>query len=268
MPRRGHWCRPRSDRSAAGPAARPGPARSRGRSGRCRRSWSTSRDGTRVLVDHGSAPGRCRRPAAGTTPRRSAARRRPAAGESHSPVASMALSIRLPSIVTASCGSIRIARRYDSGRICSCTPRSEACGHLAEQQRGDHRVIDRADHLVGQQLSDLEFLGGEGHGVLGPADLDQRDHGVQSVGGLVILRAQRVREAAYGVQLAGQGLDLGVVPEGDHRPEIMIIPPRRPAVEHQHPGVDQMDLVGHRLTARRARTPDSPAVRPRRSVSR
>ena len=50
-----------------------------------------------------------------------------------------------------------------------------------------------------------------------PAQLDQRDHGVQPVGRLVRLGAQRLGEAALGVQLAGQRLELGVVAQGDHR---------------------------------------------------
>lgn len=51
------------------------------------------------------------------------------------------------------------------------------------------------------------------------AEFDEGDDGVQPVGGFVGLRAEGVGEAADGVQFAGEALEFGVVPEGDHGAE-------------------------------------------------
>ncbi len=78
------------------------------------------------------------------------------------------------------------------------------------------------------------------------AEFDQRDHGVQPVRGLVRLRAERVGEAAYGVQLAGQRLEFGVVAECHHGAETRA---DGRGVEHHHPLCGEMHLVAHRRRA-------------------
>ncbi len=117
---------------------------------------------------------------------------------------------------------------------------------LAQQQRGQDRFADRLHHLVGEGLGQFQLGGGELHRLLRPAQLDQRDHGVQPVGGLVRLRAQRLGEAALGVQLAGERLQLGVVAQGDDGAALLPGGDRR-GVDHQHPVGAQVDLVDARL---------------------
>ncbi len=129
-------------------------------------------------------------------------------------------------------------------------------GVLAEQQRRDHRLADRADDLVGEQLRDLQLLGREVDGLVEPAQLDQRDHRVQPVGGLVVLRAQRVAEPADHVQLAGQRPQLGVVAQGDHRADVGALPGGGRGADHQDPVAGEVDVVGlGRPTERRLHQP-------------
>ena len=177
-----------------------------------------------------------------------------AAAGSDSTAASMALSIRLPSIVTASCWSIgrpvtsaavgdrQLARR--ARRPAAVLPSSKAAMTGSSTD---------ADHPVGERLGDCELGGGEVDRVARAAHLDQRDHRVQPVRGLVGLRAQRLGEAADGVQLAGQTAWSSVWSR-----RVMTVPERRgppsgpaPGVDDQHRVVDEMDLVG-RASARRA----------------
>ena len=90
-------------------------------------------------------------------------------------------------------------------------------GGLAQQQRGEHRLGDGADDPVGELLGEREFGGRELDGLLGSADLDQGNDGVQPVRRLVRLRPQRLGEAAGGGQLAGQRLQFRVVAQGRRR---------------------------------------------------
>ena len=114
---------------------------------------------------------------------------------------------------------------------------------LAEQQGGQHRVLHRADDPVGEQLGDLELLGGELHRVVRPAHLDQRHHGVQAVGGLVVLGAQRVGEAAHHVELTGDRLELGAVTQGDDCSHLAPLPERGRGAHHQHVLARDVDVV-------------------------
>ena len=123
-------------------------------------------------------------------------------------------------------------------------PRSAASADLAEQQRLDHRVADRADDLVGEQLGDLQLLGREVDGLVDPAELDERDHRVQPVGGLVVLGAERVAEAADHVQLAGHRPQLGVVAQGDHGTDVGALPGGGGGAHDQDPVAREVDVVG------------------------
>ena len=117
-------------------------------------------------------------------------------------------------------------------------------GVLAEQQRLDHRVADRADDLVGEQLRDLQLLGREVDGLVDPAELDEGDHRVQPVGGLVVLGAERVAEAADHVQLAGDRAQLGVVAQGDHGTDVRALPGGGGRAHDQDPVAREVDVVG------------------------
>ena len=139
--------------------------------------------------------------------------------------ASRALSTRLPSTVTRSRGSTCGGRaRRASPVTVSSMPRSAASAVLPSSSAATHRVADRADHPVGEQLGDLELLGGEVDRLLGAAHLDEGHHGVQPVGGLVVLRAQRLGEPADHVELAGDRAQLGVVAQGDHGADLAALP--------------------------------------------
>ena len=59
------------------------------------------------------------------------------------------------------------------------------------------------------------------------AHLDQGHHGVEAVGRLVGLRAQRLGEAADDVELAGERLELGVVAQRHHGADLAALPVRR-----------------------------------------
>ena len=100
-------------------------------------------------------------------------------------------------------------------------------GDLAEQQRLDHRVADRADDLVGEQLGDLELLGREVDGLVDPAELDERDHVCRRLADSWFCDAQRVAEAADHVELAGHRPQLGVVAQGDHGTDVGALPGAR-----------------------------------------
>ena len=82
-------------------------------------------------------------------------------------------------------------------------PRSAASAVLPSSSAASTGSPDRADDPVGEQLGHLQLLGRELDGLVGPAHLDQGDHGVQPVGRLVVLRAQRLGQAADDVELAG-----------------------------------------------------------------
>ncbi len=133
-------------------------------------------------------------------------------------------------------------------------------GGLAQQQRDQDRLAHRGDHLVGERLGQFQFGGGEVHRLLGPAELDQGHHGVQPVGRLVGLGAQRLREAPLVVQLAGQRLQLRVVAQGDHGAAAAAAGDRR-AVDHQDPVRRQVHLVhpgpvGEQHTGEGSRQPE------------
>src|SRR5207302_11136352 len=114
---------------------------------------------------------------------------------------------------------------------------------LAQYQGSQDRFVDGGHHVVGQPLGDEEFGGGEVPGLVCPAQLDQRDDRVQPVGRLVRLCPERFGEAAYRVQLAGQRLQIGVVPQRHHAAEVPALPAGRRLVDDQYPGAGQVDLV-------------------------
>jgi hypothetical protein len=116
-------------------------------------------------------------------------------------------------------------------------------GGLAEQQRDQHRLLDDGQELVGEALSGGEFGGGELDRGVRPAELDQGDHGVEPVGRLVRLRLERLGQAAHRVQLAGQGLELGVVAQRRHGPERAPLPGHRGLVDHDDRLAGEVDLV-------------------------
>ena len=180
--------------------------------------------------------------------------------------ASKALSTRLPSTVTRSRDPTST-----SGKAPSTTKVDAALGglrRLAEQQGRHDRVAHGADHPVGEQLGELELLGGELDRLVGPAHLDQRHHGVQPVGGLVVLGAQRLGQAADHVELAGDRLQLGVVAQGDHGTDVAALPSSRRRADHEHPVAREVDVVGLGGPSQSGGAPGRAAGRGRREAGR
>ena len=150
-----------------------------------------------------------------------------------------------------------VARRADGERgrqLAGDGERDAALGGLrglAEQQRRDDRVAHRADDAVGEHLGDLQLVGDEVDRLLGAPDLDEGDHGVQPVGGLVGLRPQRLGEAADDVELAGDGLQLGVVAQGDDRADLLAVPEGGAGAGDEDVVAGHVDLVGTALAGGR-----------------
>ena len=138
--------------------------------------------------------------------------------------ASIALSIRLPTIVTSSPASRPRSSSSLSWLITSSHAALGRLGALAQQQRGQDRLAHRAHHPVRELLRRPQLRGAERHGLLGTAQLHQRDDRVQLVGRLVGGRPERLGEPALGVQLPGQRLQLGVIPHGHHGAESAAAP--------------------------------------------
>src|SRR5665647_1578650 len=63
------------------------------------------------------------------------------------------------------------------------------------------------------------------------------------------LRAQRLSQPTRRVQLAGQGLQIGVVPQGQHGAELASLPTRRCLVDDQDPVRGEVDGVVHLAAA-------------------
>ena len=82
-------------------------------------------------------------------------------------------------------------------------PRSAASAVLPSSSAARTGSSTGAHDLVGEHLREPQLLGGELDGLLGASHLDQGHDGVQPVGGLVVLRAQRLGEAAHDIELAG-----------------------------------------------------------------
>jgi hypothetical protein len=61
---------------------------------------------------------------------------------------------------------------------------------LADDERRQLGHLDGPQYGVGELLRDRQLLGRVGEGLVGAAQLDQRDDGVQLVGGLVGLRVE------------------------------------------------------------------------------
>ena len=141
-------------------------------------------------------------------------------------------------------------------------------GHLRDDERGQLRHPDRGQHGVGELLRDGELGGRELQRLVGAAQLDQRDHGVQLVGGLVGLGVERVGEPAHRGQLADQRPQLGVVAQGDDRAEPTPVPPRLLLVDHDDALGGEVDLVGPHLAGRERLAERRRAAPARRSARR
>ena len=68
---------------------------------------------------------------------------------------------------------------------------------------------------------------------------------MEPVGGLVVLRAERLGEPAHEVELAGDGLQLGAVADGDDRTDLGLVPVGGGRAEDEHLLAQHVGLVGH-----------------------
>ena len=134
-----------------------------------------------------------------------------------------------------------------SGSSRSSTSRSLGQGHLGQDQRGQLRLADRLDELVGQLAPGGGQAGDELDRLGVMAELDQADQGVQPVRELVRLGPQRVGQPGHLVQRALERLGLGAVLEGHHPAELLVVAGDRHPVGDEHPVVVQHEQVaaGH-----------------------
>jgi hypothetical protein len=143
--------------------------------------------------------------------------------------------------------------------------------HLRQDQRHELGVLDAGLQPFGEVRARGGDLGHELDRLVVATQLDEPDQGVQPVGELVRLGAQRIGQAGGVVQLPLQRLGLGAVLEGDHPAEVApaIVPDRHP-VGHEHPVAVQhqqvaaLHLTGHHV-GQPARGQD-PAQRAAREV--
>ncbi len=132
----------------------------------------------------------------------------------------MALSMRLPSTVTISCGVSTKSSASAGSWVSSVTVNADAAfvglGGLAEQQCDQRGLADGVGQPVHELLRQREFLGRELDRLVGAAHLDHGDDGVQLVRRLVGLRAQRVGQHLQRAEFAQRALQFGAVANGDH----------------------------------------------------
>ena len=117
---------------------------------------------------------------------------------------------------------------------------------LAEKQCDKRGFADIGGQPVHQLLGQFEFVGRELDRLVGTAHLDHGDHGVQLVGGLVRLRAQRVRQHLKRAEFAKGALQFGAVADGDDLRCVSVLRPlviHLGAVDHEHPVVGDVHLV-------------------------
>lgn len=119
-------------------------------------------------------------------------------------------------------------------------------GRLAQEEGGQDRFGDRADHAVREGLGQFELRRGEVDGLLGAVELDQGDDGVEAVGCFVRLGAQGLGEVAFGVQLTAERLEFGVIAEGDDRAALLSAA-YGAGVDDHDPVRGQVQLVDARL---------------------
>ena len=115
---------------------------------------------------------------------------------------------------------------------------------LGQQQRGHRTILDPAGNGQVQRRSLLDQGVDEAHHFVIVTDLDQPGDGVQLVAELVSLRAEQVRRAAEGAQLAFDLGQLRAVPQGGHRPDRAAVVHDRHPVQDEHPTGADDDLVG------------------------
>ena len=166
--------------------------------------------------------------------------------------ASMALSMRLPSTVTISCGlSSGLGRQVGFLGDGQLDTALVGFGGLAEQQGDQRRFADGVGDPVDELLGQRQLLGGELDRLVGAAHLDQCDDGVQLVGRLVGLRPQRIGEALQGAQFAQGALQFGAVADRD---DFGVRGTHLGTVDHQYPVVGETAPRRGRRGRCRART--------------
>ena len=104
-------------------------------------------------------------------------------------------------------------------------------------------VADAGDHVPAPGVRLGDHPGDEAAHLVVLAQLGEPDDGVQPVGELVGLRAQRVGDGARGVEAVLQRGELGAVPQRDDGADGRPVDLHRHPVEHQHPGAVQHELV-------------------------
>ena len=229
-------------------------------------AWSTSRARGTARGRRARARDRCRRP-------RRAGRRRRRRRDPHplrrrrrvAATASTALSTRLPSTVTRSRAATGSSAGSAAGDLAGSTPRSAACADLPSSSAATHRLVDGRRRAVGERLGDAQLGGREADRLLGAAQLDQRDHGVQPVGRLVGLRAQRLGEPAGGSSSPVRRCSSVRSRRVTTRADLGLVPVGRRRLNDQHRSPSDVGLVGQRPCAARRPRPARGAGRGRRA---
>ena len=226
--------RPRRCRRAGDRPGRPAPGRAPA-AGAAAAPWWTSRAGTPAGPRPAAAPDRCRSTVSTRTPslRRvdASTRRSPPSGATRVEGVVDEVADDGDQVARAG-GRRRAADRAVDDR--SSMPRSAASAVLPSSSAASTGSPTAPTTRSVSSWATCELLGGEVHRLLGAAHLDQGDHRVQPVGGLVVLRAQRLGQAADHVELAGDRLQLGVVAQGDHGADSRPSHRARALADHQH----------------------------------
>lgn len=89
-------------------------------------------------------------------------------------------------------------------------------GGLADQQRGEQRILDLLRDLLGGGPMVADHLTDEVHGVVVHFQFEQPQQRVHAVGVLVVLGPQGVDQAARRVEFPAELLQLGAVAQGGH----------------------------------------------------
>ena len=147
------------------------------------------------------------------------------AADAASDAASTALSIRLPRIVTRSrAGSDgRQHAVVDPAVLREDQLHAALVGlrRLAQQQRGQHRLADRADHRsVSACASSSSAVANSTASSARPSSISETTV-CSRLAASCAWERKRLGEAALGVQLAGERLEFGVVPQRDHRAALL-----------------------------------------------
>ena len=251
----------------ASPIPRPPGASPLGREARARtasRGRSRATPGPLSLTSTHSPRSRARR-----RDRRSSSR---TVGLPASRQASTALSTRLPTTVTRSAETSG-GRSRQVGGLLERERHPCLVGHarLGHHEGGDRGVGDARGHVADELLPTPGHVTDHGDHLVVLLELDEPGDGVELVGELVGLGAQRVGQRQVGAQLVLHRHQLGPVAHGGDRTDPLAPAGGSALVEHQDPRPDHEHRVlglvpGQQQLPppRRAAPPRTPGVPPRR----